>query len=201
MIEVKTLDGMFPLDKLVSWYETGKHNWHDLTNVNHQRKVLVALLNDSSLFVESHYLKGIYYNGCLIGALIDYPIEHLLVVNQKSRDYLKKQLGFWAYRRKWMTYRKMARHLPKIELDDRRHIHLLSIDDQYQGRGIATHVMNQFIMSQPNQSYSLFVDDQNERAIRFYLKHHFAFNGHGHIRFQDQWYGQYLMVYDPQESG
>ncbi|SDC07496.1 Acetyltransferase (GNAT) family protein [Pelagirhabdus alkalitolerans] len=194
MIEVKALDDVPPIEQLVDWYVAGKSNWSSVSSKFHDKKMLASLLNDKSLFVEHHYLKGVYHHQDLIGVVIDYPIQYALTLNQKSHDHLKQELGVWGFHKHYSLYRKMARHLPEITLENQQHIHLFAIDTDHQNKGIGSFVLSHLITTKPNQMYSLLVDERNDRAIQFYLKHRFEIQRHGHIRYRNKWYGQYLMV-------
>lgn len=190
-ITLKTISDSHKYPQLVKWYYMTNPISHELGYGRFANKIITAHLANSSPLIEKRFLHGIYNNRKLIGFLILYPATESLLIEQKSNEYLKKHMNRLSYLRKLQFYKKVARILTVKIAEDNYYIHSLVIDTAFQGQGIGTAIIKK--LADRYQNLSLYVNEKNDQAVKFYLKNGFKIIRHGQIRYQDDFYGEYLM--------
>ena len=190
-ITLKTISDSHQYPQLVEWYYSTDPISHELGYGRFANKIITAHLAKSSPLIKKRFLHGIYINQKLIGFLIIYPATESFLIEQKSSDYLKKHMNRLSYLRKLRFYQKVARILTVEIAEDNYYIHSLVIDTAFQGQGIGTAIIKK--LADRYQNLSLYVNEKNDQAVKFYLKNGFKIVHHGQIRYQGDFYGEYLM--------
>lgn len=190
-ITLKTISDSRQYPQLIKWYYMTDPISHELGYGRFANKIITAHLAKSSPLIKKRFLHGIYINQKLIGFLIIYPATESFLIEQKSSDYLKKHMNRLSYLRKLRFYQKVARILNTKIAEDSYYIHSLVIDTAYQGQGIGTAIIDK--LTNRYENLSLYVNEKNDQAVKFYLKNGFKIVHHGQIRYQGDFYGEYLM--------
>ncbi|WP_440896470.1 GNAT family N-acetyltransferase [Amphibacillus sp. Q70] len=192
-IMLESISGWTQYPQLEAWYYSADPIFHKLGYGSHASKIIKAHLDADSLFVQRQFLQGIFVNQKLVGFVIIYPVKESAAIHQMSYQYLKTHMSRLGYLRRKKLYRQTAQMLNKAIVDSGYYIHTLTIAPQYQGQGIGSITIDRLRDRYKNQKLSLHVNDQNDRAVKFYLQNRFAFDFHGQMRYQGHYYGEYLM--------
>ena len=190
-ITLKTISDSHQYPQLVEWYYSTDPISHELGYGRFAKKIITAHLAKNSPLIEKRFLHGIYSKQKLVGFLIIYPATERFLIEQKSNDDLKKHMNRLSYLRKLQFYQKVARILSAKIAEDSYYIHSLVIDTAYQGQGIGTAIIEK--LTNRYDHLSLHVNEKNDQAVKFYLKNGFKIVHHGQIRYQGDFYGEYLM--------
>lgn len=191
-ITLKAISDARQYPQLAKWYYMANPISYELGYGRFANKIIEAHLLNGSPLIEKRYLHGIFINQKLVGFLIIYPSDESLLVEQTSNQFLKQYMNRLTYIRKIRFYQKVAHILDTNIVDDSYYVHSLVIDTTHQGQGIGTTVIEK--LSNRYEKLSLYVNDQNTRAIRFYLRNGFKIAHHGQVRYQNRFYGEYLML-------
>lgn len=191
---LESISDLAQYPQLESWYYLADPIFHELGYGHYAAKIIKAHLDGDSLFVQKQFLQGIFVQERLVGFVIVYPSKESAAIHQMSYHYLKTHMSRLGYLRRKNLYRKTAQMLNKAITDSSYYIHTLTIAPQYQGQGIGSITIDLLSDRYQNQKLSLYVNDQNDRAVRFYFKNGFKLDYHGQMRYHDNYYGEYLMI-------
>ncbi|GAA4075419.1 GNAT family N-acetyltransferase [Amphibacillus indicireducens] len=194
MITLKTISDSRQYPQLVKWYYQANPISYELGYGRFANKIITAQLANQSPLMRNNFLQGIFIHEKLVGFLITYPTDKSRQIDQKSYEFLKRHMSRLSYLRKIRFYQKVAQILNIALAEDSYYLHSLVIDPAYQGQGIGTAVIKKLLSRY--EKLSLYVNDQNTRAVQFYLKNGFKIVHHGQIRYQNIFYGEYLMHHE-----
>lgn len=134
----------------------------------------------------------IWTRGQFVGLVIIYSVQQANKLNQLSHTCLKKSMGYLPYYLRWPIFRRINKMLTYNITADFYYINGLAISQPFRGKGVGTEVISK--LSDQYHKLSLFVNDQNHSAIRFYLANGFQINSHHQMTYRRKKYGEYLML-------
>ena len=154
-------------------------------------EVIKALLNVPETYFLPQYTKCVMLDGDLVGVVVYYPASKRQEVDKLAGQGFMKAMGFWGFVKRFFLYIKMDKMLGGEIDDDGLYIHPLAVDSGVRGRGIGSAVIR--ALEQENEKMYLYVNADNEGAIRFYKRNGFTDIFYGEMAHKGETYGEFLM--------
>ena len=153
--------------------------------------VIKKLLDIPESYFVPEYMDCAIVNDELVGVVVYFPVSQMKEIDKVAGNGFMKAMGFLSFFKKMPLFLKMDKMLGGDLDDDGLYIHTLSVDEKFRGRGIGSGIIEK--ISEENNKMYLYVNMNNEGAIRFYERNGFHKKHLGKMTHKGEVLGEYLM--------
>ncbi|MBM7542009.1 GNAT family N-acetyltransferase [Amphibacillus cookii] len=180
------------VDQVINLLYSTDPDLHQLGFGKKSRAILAQCIEKGCSYFSPKYLYAVRSNQKFAGITIFYSIKKVHELNQLNNAVVKQALSKFDYYSKKHLNTKISDLFSGEIPDDYYYIHCLAIEPQCQRQGLGSKVLQS--LKQRYARLALYVNERNERAMRFYLKNGFRVAYHAQMRHRGKSYGVYLML-------
>jgi len=178
-------------DKLAELIYQSDEKMNTLTYGSDALGVIRKLLEIPESYFVPDDMKCALVEDELVSVVVYYPVSEMEAVDKVAGRGFMKAMGFWSFFKKMLLFIKMDRMLGGDLDPDGIYIHTIAVDSQMRGRGIGSEILSR--IAEENEKMYLYVNMNNEGAIRFYQKNGFTQKHLGKMTHKGEEFGEYLM--------
>lgn len=178
-------------DVLASLIYDSDREMNSLTYGKCTVEVIRKLLDMPHSYFTPEYTRCAVRDDSLAGVVVYYPVSKMKEVDKIAGEGFAKAMGGFSFLKRMPLYLKMSKMLGGDLDDDGMYIHTICVESGSRGKGIGTEILNE--LEKENPKMYLYVNDKNEKAIRFYEKNGFRKNYHGKMKYRGEELGEFLM--------
>jgi len=153
--------------------------------------VIEKLLNIPESYFVPEYMDCAMVDDELVGVVVYFPVSQMEEIDKIAGKGFMKAMGFLSFFKKMPLFMKMDKMLGGDLDNDGLYIHTICVDEKFRGQGIGSEILNK--IAEENRIMYLYVNMNNEAAIRFYKRNGFEEKHLGTMTHKGDKFGEYLM--------
>lgn len=153
--------------------------------------VIETLLNIPESYFVSEHMDCAVVDDELVGVVVYFPVSKMQEVDKIAGKGFMKAMGFLSFFKKMPLFMKMDKMLGGDLDNDGLYIHTICVDEKFRGKGVGSEILKK--IAEENSKMYLYVNMDNDGAIRFYKRNGFKEKHLGTMTHKGKKFGEYLM--------